>query len=462
MTLKPNPAPRLALAVCCLWLCAGSGPTVYRYSRQIDTSKITKEEMVAALLDSEVYATIADSRGDLRVRDENNVEISYRLEKVTKQHEVKSRESRPAKTLSLEPIGGEGGGVEIRISRDKKQPVADGLTITTPLTNYRQRVRVFGRSGEEWKPLVTDGLVFDYSRYIDVSNRDVPLPKNDYLEFRIVIDDVTAEQESQLLELTKTIRAGQEEQRTEKVAIARRPFRIDRIEFWTNIVREEQGGDRATHYPLSQFTVKQDSKARVTRITVDSRREPLTALVLETTSRNFSRLAAVSISETRGVVTESRQIGSATIDRVDFRDLQREHLRIEFPETRQEKYEIVIRNGDSPPLDVTGVVAEGPEYRAVFFATPGHAYRLAYGSVNADPPRFDTEALSAARNKGYVPVDVPLGPVVAHPEADIGEAARQNLLNNPVLLGVAIAALVAALGLGLYRASQRIDSLPKE
>ena len=56
------------------------------------------------------------------------------------------------------------------------------------LTNYERRVRVFGsEDGMDWTPLVADGLVFDYSRYMDISNREIRLPKNNCRQFKISI-----------------------------------------------------------------------------------------------------------------------------------------------------------------------------------------------------------------------------------------------------------------------------------
>ena len=59
-------------------------------------------------------------------------------------------------------------------------------------------------------PLVSDGIIFDYSQYMDVSSREIALPKNSFREFKVTIDDVTDEKESPFKELTRTFKDAKE------------------------------------------------------------------------------------------------------------------------------------------------------------------------------------------------------------------------------------------------------------
>jgi hypothetical protein len=298
---------------------------------------------------------------------------------------------------------------------------------------------------------------------MDVSNRDIALPENRYRRFRIIIRDVTADQESQLLELTRRLRGGQEAERVEKLTIQRRPFRIDRIEFWHQEHQEHRKGDKKTAYPVASFKAEQNAEQRQTVIEVHTRREPLTGFYVETSSRNFSRRVSVQVPVVKGVRTDWRDIGTATLSRIDFRDLRREELMIPFPESRHETYRIVIANGDNPALSVTGVHGEGTTYRLLFLAAPDASYRLSYGAETAKAPNYDTAALRESLGKGYQPVSARLGGQVARSgmSEPAGSAVRR-LFNNPLVLGAVIVVLVAILGWGLYRAGRRIEQLPKD
>jgi hypothetical protein len=66
------------------------------------------------------------------------------------------------------------------------------------------------------------------------------------------------------MELTRRLRNENETDRSERVMVDRRPFRIDRIELWTNVVRNDV--PRETSYPLTGFAVEQDPKAKQSSI----------------------------------------------------------------------------------------------------------------------------------------------------------------------------------------------------
>jgi hypothetical protein len=198
-------------------------------------------------------------------------------------------------------------------------------------------------------------------------------------------------------------------------------------------------------------------------IEVEMRREPLTSFALVTATRNFNRHAAVSVEQPDGARTKWRTIGEGTISRIDFRKLSREQLRASFPETREAKYRITIDNRDSPPLEVTGVEAEGNAYELAFLAAPAEKYRLAYGADRAAAPRYDTAAIESLLKEGYAPSAVLLGP----PSESTAAAQRppfewSRLLNDSRLLIAVIAVLVVVLGFALYRAGRTLDKLPPE
>ena len=91
-------------------------------------------------------------------------------------------------------------------------------------------MQVFGQeTSGDWKLLADDGVVFD-SRYMDVSNNEVHLPKNTYRRFKITIAGISDERESPFLELTRKYHGDQQTERTERTVLRRRPFRMDRIE----------------------------------------------------------------------------------------------------------------------------------------------------------------------------------------------------------------------------------------
>ncbi len=310
---------------------ASAAEPTFRYSKPLDLPTLKQEELLAATLDSDVYAATRDGLPDLRVRvvskDNTNgdsigsTDVSYLLRRVTVTKPETTRDYWAARTRSVQPLSE--GGLEIILHLEPEDPQPAGLRIVTPLQDFEQRVRVFNSTdGENWQPVGEETVIFDYSQYMDVRNDSVSFPPSDRRDFRLVIDDVTQEQESQLMSLTRQLRGGTEIRREERTTINRRPFRIDRVLFWRDVVKDQSTGDRKVGYPVSGFHLENDPVAQRSIITFDSRREPLTSFQLVTDSHNFSRHAVVEIEVSHGIERTWQSIGAANLSRFDFRNLE--------------------------------------------------------------------------------------------------------------------------------------------
>ncbi|HQU45542.1 MAG TPA: DUF3999 family protein, partial [Pirellulales bacterium] len=356
------------------------------------------------------------------------------------------------------------GSLEITVELEKDDPHPNGLTIVSPLRNFERRVRVDASTdGQQWERAGNETVIFDYSRYMDVRSDSVSFPETAKRHFRIVIDDVTVEQESELLALTRRLQGADETERTEKVTVERRPFRIERIDFWREVEEALATGDEKAKYPVTELRVEQDTEKHRTIVRIDTRRQPLTSLTLETADRNFSRHAVVEAETDQGVNKTWRRIGEGTVSRIDFKNVRREDLAISFPQSRQARYRIAIDDRDSPPLAVTGVEAEGNVYELVYLASPAARYQLVYGSADAEAAVYDTATIQELLRSGFQPSRAELGKQQPAPGAgQPAEFRPSKLLNNPLLLGGVILLLVLALGWGLFQAVKRMETLPKE
>jgi hypothetical protein len=428
----------------------------FRYSKNIDRRAATKEEILAAVLDGDIYAATREGYPDVRILDESGAEVPFVLEQANELKTEHFREGCASVVKSLRE--GQGNSIEIIVQLRDKAPSAGGLTIVTPFTDYEHRVRVFGlRDDQFWTPLVSDGLVFDYTRYMDIRSRDVTLPRNEYRQFKVVVEQVLDQLESPFLELTRGLRQRQEEKRQEMTQILRRPFRIDRIDMWRIVDRESERKPVTMLYEDTLSTVEKDEK--VTRITVQVHREPLTGLILQTASRNFSRAARVMMLVTQGVRTNWMEIGRGTISRFQFRGFHDEKLRIDFPEHRAEQFQIIIEDEDNPPLQITSVHAVGNMYRLVFLTAPEREYRVVYGSATAESPRYDVAAVLASIGPGYQPKIAGLDKEIENPSYR-DRAGLKALINTPIVLFLAMGLMIVVLAYVLLRAGKQIKKLP--
>lgn len=457
----------MSLFVWSLAFSLNAAEPVFRFNRPVISKPVEEDSLLSIMFDSEVYVATRDGFPDVRLFDTSENSIPFLMRKVieTRPRSIRSHIWQ-ATQITLSPL--DNGGLEIELTLRSDDPQPNGLTLATPLKNFSQRVRVFTSSdGKEWQPAGQESAIFDYTRYMDVRNESVSFPETAHRHFRIVIDDVTAEQESELVELTRHLKGGGEVDRSEKIVVDRRPFRIDRIDLWRDVVQEQIKGDMKRTYPVTKFSVSEDVQKKQTVVTLDVKREPVTSFELVTTSRNFSRHAVVEAQKSAALKASDQdatwlRIGEGTLTYLNFKNTRREQLSIAFPESRYERYRIVIDNRDSPVLDVAGIKAEGNVYELVCL-TSKMPHHLAYSSDDCEPPRFDTASIQTLLGQGYQPVAVELGPQeISTQEAAHKPFAWSSLINDPRLLVAVIGVLVVLLAWGLYHASKRMDNLPPE
>lgn len=445
----------------------------FRFWKPIDRAAAKEDEIVAFAVDSDIYSATADKLRDVRVFDQDQVEAPYLIEP-----QVEHRQERTRQTFSMEIVtfrpNLDGNAAEIHLRLPENAPPAEGFSFLTPLKNYERKVRVSGSAdGAKWQPL-TEGLIFDYSQYMDVQSREFTLPKNNYREFKVTIADVTDDKESPFKELTRTFKDAKEAERVERTVIERRPFRIDSIGAWGTVVRERVEQAKIANYPVSEFESKEAAAKKQTVVTVHTNREPITRFTLETSSRNFSRHVVIEApietpppKRMPGAKDDPekqwQQVAEGTIEKIRFRELNREQLTITMPETRAEQFRIVIHNEDNPPLDITGVQAAGIVQHVVFLAQPGKTYRVYYGSEVAETPKYEAATVLATLRKEDTPTVVTLGKQVANKDfRDEPVRAGGGLFDNWIFLGTAIGLMVVVLGWCLFRAGTKLKDFPKE
>jgi len=192
---------------------------------------------------------------------------------------------------------------------------------------------------------------------------------------------------------------------------------------------------------------------------------------VQTSEKNFSRKASVQVRDMTGNREGWRNLTTATLSRIDFKNVNQESLTIHFPETRAMDFRLVIENQDSPALQVTGVEAQGNVYELVFLAGDSPADQAAnakYGLYGGDmfkPLQLDTAAIQSLVNQKLESLAASLGDAIKSPDiptAPPSEFKWADLLNNKPVLFSVIGVLVLALGWGLFKAAQRVDELPKE
>ncbi|MEE2935617.1 MAG: hypothetical protein VYA84_06430 [Planctomycetota bacterium] len=273
---------------------------------------------------------------------------------------------------------------------------------------------------------------------MDLSKQEIEPPKSQYRQFKVKIAYVTERQQSQLMKITRELKGEEEIRRTETTLLRSRPFRVDRIDCWFEETRRMVKGSQKTIYLLVAFETEENSEEKSTVIMLQTRCEPLTTLTLRTSSQNFSRQVSVQVPVVRGAITEWAEMEHHVLLGVHVGNFQRDKLKTTFPEQREKEYRIVVRNGDSPPLNIDGLEMEGNHYPLIFFMSDSEPSRVYYGSETVEKPTYDTNTMLASLKSGYRTTQVRLGAEVTNSEfTSQSGTALQRLLNNKLfLLGV--------------------------
>ena len=451
--------------ICCVLVARAShclaSDSAVTFSRPVVFPASAEEELLAVALDSDVYAGTAGQLSNVRLLDAEGRSIAYLLRKVQTIRSAKVETDWTAKKLEGQPR--EDGGLEIIVRLEKDDPQVTGLTLITQLKDFEQRVRVYSSSEEDqWEPAGEETLIFDYSRFLDVRQTTVRFPKTGDRNFRIVVDNVTAVQESELLELTRRLRGADETEREEQVTIQRRPFRIDRIDFLSDFLRQQSAGNKKVDYPIGNMRIEKNTDDQQTIIHLESNRDPLTSFRLQTPDKNFSRRVTVEVPHQQGVRTSWHNIGESILSRIDFKGFKQEDLLVEFSESRHDSYRLVIHDRDSPSIEVTGVEAMGNVYELLFLASPETDYQLVYGNdEDSRLPQYDTAAIEQLLAKGFQPKQAQLG---SQGQETSSPAAFRwlDVFNNRIVLFSAIGLLMVVLVWCLYQAAKRVDNFPNE
>ncbi|MDP2392918.1 MAG: hypothetical protein Q8N35_12740 [Methylococcaceae bacterium] len=434
----------------------------YQFTRDIVRQDSREQTLLAVTLDNPVYAASAAGFRDLRITDQDGVETPYLLQKITSHKTVIKRLPSNSKTQTLQKSGDD--GIVVMVDLDKDAANADGLAVITAQHDFEYVLQIYGSSDDNdsknWQLLTDNATIYDYSRYMAVSNHEIDLPNNNYRHFKIVIAQATQAKIGKLLELTRTIRGDEKPQLSEKLDLLNEPLHIDRIEFWHNQTETLPETEQPFDYPVAAFKISQDTEHKTSLIDIDTQNQPLTGFTLKTATASFSRNADVQIPVKHRGETRMQTIGTATLEALHFHDINREQSNINFQEQRQPHYRIVIHNQDNPPLEISSVIGTGHGYQLLFLPQPGKNYQLQYGSDKAEPPHYDTAPIQELLRRGYQSMAANLSPESATtPIEDKFDFVR--LLNSKLFLGLAIGLMVVVLGWSLYRAGKRVGDLPK-
>lgn len=424
----------------------------FRFNRAVISPEIKQPSLLALPLDNAVYANSASDFHDLRLIDHAGTVTPYLVQKIAGQKTVTRRLPSASKPPELARIADD--GIVITVELEPNAAAVDGLTLMTQQHDYEYVIQVSGSDdGQNWQLLRDNALIYDYSRFISISNRDLVLPSNQFRHFKIVVAQAIETQVAEVMELTRTLQGGKELQRNEKVDVRHQPLHIERIELWHNQSETVPESVQIVEYPLAGFIISQDEEQKTTLIDITAQNQPLTGFKLDIATPNFTRKAELQIPLQKGIETRMQTIASSTLKALRFQDINRQETTLSFPQQRRQHYRLLIHNQDNPALEISKVTGIGPGYAIVFLPQIGQSYQLLYGAENAEIPSYDTAPIQELLHRGYQSMSASLGPVIENDQQPDG-IDFYSVLNSKLFLGLVIGLMVLVLGWSLFKVAK--------
>jgi len=140
---------------------------------------------------------------------------------------------------------------------------------------------------------------------------------------------------------------------------------------------------------------KRSSEPRVSRyhLHLPGAHLPIVAIELSVASGNVLRQARVSEQSLAGSMVGPRGLGSSTLRRAQRGDVAAASLRIPIRQPTEAALDLVVDDGDNPPLEITAVTAIFAQLPYIYFETTSTDPLTArYGGERILAPRYDLEA----------------------------------------------------------------------
>jgi hypothetical protein len=337
----------------------------YRQTLEIPTSGLVRVDLPPETLDAARPAL-----EDLRVLDAAGNEVAFLIERPMPLPEASWRSTLFNHAINLDTT-------VISLATGTKSPLV-GVTLETPAVEFIKAVRVEGSHGplpwdmladgrrmfpqsgdaEKWNVLAEGAMIFRQPH--DAEKMRVSFPTGVWEFLRLTIDD----------------------RRSPPV-----PF--------SNALLHSPGAPARTE-PASVTIESRDESAGVTRLALDLGAANLTlaSVTIETPEPLFTREVTLAVPEIAENGIREQPIGKAVICRVSADG--KTEARLDIPiekQIRSRRLLLLIRNDDSPPIEVSAVRVERRLARAVFFAREPGRHSLLTGNSQCAAPRYDVSTL---------------------------------------------------------------------
>ena len=297
---------------------------------------------------------------DLRLFDVNNVEVPYLL--------IEPSSDMPAfgsfRTLPIAAVdqsNNKSSGFEVDALALR---TIDGIQLSTIPAPFLKRFRLEASGDRQrWTELIREGTAFNLPTE-GLQHTLIEFEPGEFRYLRVTWDDTNSARVPQpgdvMVRMPRPRSIGPVLR--SDVAISRRPSEPGRSRF---------------------------------RLTLPAARLPIVALELKAGGGNVLREARVLEAGFAGQGAQPRLIGGGRLMRVVRDFVIAESMRLQIRQPTEPQLDLVIEDGDNPPLDLQGVTAVYAEMPWIYFEAPPGPLTARYGDPKLVAPRYDLEAARA-------------------------------------------------------------------
>jgi hypothetical protein len=350
-------------------------------------------------LDEDIFAKTDDAYANMRIFDSRGHEVPFLVRVAKHTRPVVTEFAVPMATISFEKQ--HDNRIEI-VTESRSNDVSPSVVVVvTDRKDYEKQVTVSGsKDCAIWEILALNTPIFDYSRQINLRNNRIEISPGHYRYYKLEIGNFSESHQSPLVSIVRETNAGLITKETEESTFVNEEFKVDDIKFLEKRESVAETENESQFHPVHDLIVTNDSEKQDTIISIDVRRSPVASLTVFARDANFNRSVDVcgtdrleeeaTRNQGRTRIEEWHRVVSSVISKVELGEFRQDRTTIRFDKTRRyRRYRIIVRNMDSPPLNIYGVKAEGEVHEALFFCNPKHQYKLLYGAKSVDAPRYD-------------------------------------------------------------------------
>lgn len=401
--------PSTALPLLALFLLWGTAATAAAPSCEFPLRLTPAETINLLALDiaPEVLQALGGRPEDLRLLDRNDRPVAWVRRQRHEEKLVRRRYLCPARRELVREIPS--GLLETFFVLDKKAGQPALLTVTTAVQDFIQQVRIYGWQSPEWILLKEDGLIFDSTRNLPARNLEVEFDSGNHRRFKVEFERASLERQADVRRLEIERVGSQTTKVTENTVVQTQPFQIADVQFWRTSQVPVSQKARWHSCPQTNFTVATDPVRKQTTVELQPPLYPVCGVTIVTPETNFSReLQVYWLSDGKATLIQRGRVW-----RLDVPGFRQDESNLEFRPLPSGRLRLLFDDGDAPPLPLTAVAVQIPDFQLLFFTTADALPLRLTAAPGSGEPKYDAIQLieKALSQPGIAPTPVGLGPM---------------------------------------------------